>query len=203
MVRLLGRKSSGNVQKVIWLLEERGIAYQREDYGRQFGNTQDPAYRKLNPTGKVPTLVDGDTVVWESNTILRYLGNAHGDDALYPAEPAARSQVERWMDWQLAALNGPYLDIFRETKKPEAERSPALGKFADALAAELLLLDEALDGREWLVGGGLSLAEICLGPVIHRCLAFPIKLPALDNLRAWHKRYAGRLAFQTAVAETP
>ncbi|TFG84407.1 MAG: glutathione S-transferase family protein [Hyphomicrobiales bacterium] len=201
MMRLLGRKSSGNVQKVVWLLEERGIEYRREDYGRQFGNTQDPAYRKLNPTGKVPTLVDGDAVVWESNTILRYLANTRGDTTLYPADPVARSQVERWMDWQLAALNGPYLDIFREAKKPAAERSPALGKFADALAAELLLLDGALAGREWLAGEGLSLADICLGPIVHRCLAFPINLPALDNLRAWHQRYAGRPAFQTAIAE--
>ena len=121
MLQVLGRKTSGNVQKVIWLLEEMKQPYEREDYGRQFGNTGGD-YLKLNPNGKVPTLVDGDVVVWESNTILRYLGNKHGG-SFYPADPAARSHVERWMDWQLATLNSPYLAIFRDAKKPAAERS--------------------------------------------------------------------------------
>ena len=91
MLRLLGRNTSGNVQKVIFLLEELGAPYAREDYGRQFNNTQDAAYLKLNPNGKVPTLVDGDTVIWESNTILRYLAAKHEKDALYPTDPAART----------------------------------------------------------------------------------------------------------------
>src|ERR1051325_1839171 len=104
MLRVLGRGTSGNVQKVVWLLEELGASYKREDYGRQFNNTADAAYLALNPNGKVPTLVDGDTVIWESNTILRYLA-AKAGSKFYPADPAARSQVERWMDWQLASLN--------------------------------------------------------------------------------------------------
>ena len=82
MLRLLGRNTSGNVQKVLFALEELGIPYNREDYGRQFNNTQDAAYLKLNPNGKVPTLVDGDTVIWESNTILRYLAAKHKKDTL-------------------------------------------------------------------------------------------------------------------------
>ena len=98
MLRVLGRATSGNVQKVLFLLEELGIPYQREDYGRQFNNTQDAAYLGLNPNGKVPTLVDGDVVIWESNTILRYLATKHGATALYPTDLAQRSQVERWMD---------------------------------------------------------------------------------------------------------
>ena len=79
MLRLLGRKTSGNVQKVVFLLEELGLAYEREDYGRQFGNTGG-AYLRLNPNAKVPTLVDGELVIWESNTILRYL-SATADSA--------------------------------------------------------------------------------------------------------------------------
>src|SRR6516225_3216414 len=78
MIRLLGRQTSGNVQKVIFCLEELGLPYVREDYGRQFGNTLTEAYRKFNPTAKVPTLIDGDLVIWESHTILRYLAAVHG-----------------------------------------------------------------------------------------------------------------------------
>ena len=77
MIRLLGRQTSGNVQKVIFCLEELGVPYIREDYGRQFGNTLTDEYRKLNPNAKVPTLIDGDLVIWESHTILRYLAAVH------------------------------------------------------------------------------------------------------------------------------
>ena len=198
MLRVLGRKTSGNVQKVIWLLEEMGEPYKREDYGRQFNNTQDAAYLALNPNGKVPTVVDGDTVVWESNTILRYLANKRGSP-LYPADATARSQVERWMDWQLASLNGPYLAIFRDAKKPEAERSPSWSKDAEELGQQLQILAGALTAGGWIAGGAVSLADICLGPIIHRCLEFPIPLPALDRLKAWRGQVAARPAFQKAV----
>lgn len=199
-MRLLGRKTSGNVQKVLWLMEELGLDYIREDYGRQFGNTADAAYLRLNPTGKVPTLVDDDTVVWESNTILRYLCARHGSDLL-PSDPAARGKAELWMDWQLASLNAPYLAVFRESKKAEEERSPDLEQLADALAAQLALLDGHLSGgRAWLGGSAMSVAEIALGPIVHRCLNFPVRLPVFDNLDRWHASLAGREAFRKVVA---
>lgn len=199
MLRLLGRATSGNVQKVLWLMEELGLEYQREDYGRQFANTGDAAYLDLNPTGKVPTLVDGENVVWESNTILRYLSAREGNDLL-PADPARRSAAERWMDWQLASLNGPYLEVFRESKKSEAERSPDLPKLGEALAAQLQLLDGHLAGQEWLGGGAMTLAEFALGPIVHRCLNFPVDLPDFKDLRRWHDRLSSREAFRKVVA---
>ena len=198
MLRLLGRKTSGNVQKVIWLLDEIRADYAREDYGRQFGNTADSSYLAMNPTGKVPTLVDGETVIWESNTILRYVAARHGSGYL-PAEPAVRAHAETWMDWQLASLNAPYLEIFKETRKPEGKRSPSLPKLADTLADHLLLLDSHLGKQDWLAGGDLTLAEFALGPIIHRCLNFPIDLPALDNLSRWHKSLKERAAFAQVV----
>ena len=126
MIRLLGRQTSGNVQKVIFCLEELGLPYVREDYGRQFGNTLTDAYRKLNPNAKVPTLIAGDLVIWESHTILRYLAAVHGP-TLTGASAAERTMVERWMDWLLGALNTPYVAVFRDAKKAPAERA---GDFA-------------------------------------------------------------------------
>ena len=198
MLRVLGRSTSGNVQKVVWLLEELAQPYRREDYGRQFNNTQDAAYLKLNPNGKVPTLVDGNVVVWESNTILRYLANKHSTP-LYPNDAATRSQVERWMDWQLASLNGPYLGIFREAKKPAAERGANWAADAAELKAQLTILEGALADRAWLGGQDITLAEICLGPIIHRCLDFPVELPALERLKSWRSRIVARAAFKKAV----
>jgi glutathione S-transferase len=197
MLRILGRGTSGNVQKVVWLLEELKEPYQREDYGRQFNNTQTEAYLSLNPSGKVPTLVDGEAVVWESNTILRYLCNKlSGGAALYPNEPAARSQVERWMDWQLAALNAPFLGVFREAKKKAEERAASFAADAKDLTAQLELLERGTAGRPWLAGANFSIADICLGPVIDRVLAFPVSLPALPGVRAWRDKLVAREAYK-------
>ena len=197
MLRLLGRKTSGNVQKVVFLLEELGLPYEREDYGRQFGNTGG-AYLRLNPNAKVPTLIDGELVVWESNTILRYL-SARAGGALLPADPAARSHVERWMDWQLGAVNPFYMAVFLETKKPVEERGPILKQAGGNLGTQLAILDADMGVRAWVAGESMSLADICLGPIVHRCLGFPVDLPPLDNLRRWHERIAERPAFQRAV----
>jgi glutathione S-transferase len=197
MLKILGRGTSGNVQKVVWLLEELGVPYEREDYGRQFNNTQTEAYLKLNPNGKVPTLLDGDVAVWESNTILRYLcGRLPGGGAFHPTDPAARSQVERWMDWQLASLNAPYLGVFREAKKKEEERAPNFAADAKELAAQLEILERGTAGRTWLAGERFSLADICLGPIIDRTLAFPVTLPAIPGVRAWRDRIVAREAYK-------
>jgi len=199
MLRVLGRSTSGNVQKVVWLLEELGRPYGREDYGRQFNNTQDPAYLKLNPNAKVPTLVDGDVVVWESNSILRYICNSHDGRSFYPTDSAARSIVERWMDWQLASLNGPYLAIFKEAKKPAAERAASWDADAKELKAQLEILERGTAGGPWLAGAEMSLADICLGPIVHRCLDFPIDLPGLTGIRVWRDKIAARPAFKKAT----
>ena len=115
MLEVLGRATSGNVQKVLFLLEELGTPYKRHDYGKTFeGTTLTPQYQAINPTQKVPTLRDGELHVWESHTILRYVANKQEAHALYPRDPAARSQVERWMDWTLASLNVAYLAGFRK-----------------------------------------------------------------------------------------
>ena len=201
MLRVLGRSTSGNVQKVIWLLEELGsVPYRREDYGRQFNNTSDAAYLRLNPNGKVPTLVDGELAVWESNTILRYLCNRYGGEAFYPADAVRRSFIERWMDWQLAALYGPYVAIFKEAKKSPAERAASFATDAAELRTQLQILEQAAALDPWVVGGELSLADICLGPIVHRCLDFPVDLGGLPKVRAWRERVAGGPAFRKATA---
>jgi glutathione S-transferase len=199
MLRLLGRNTSGNVQKVLFALEELGIPYNREDYGRQFNNTQDAAYLKLNPNGKVPTLVDGNTVIWESNTILRYLAGKQGNATLYPTDLAARTEVERWMDWVLASVNYSYVQVFKDSKKAENERAPSFAADAKELAAQMAILEGAMAGKAWVTGGNFTLADVALGPIMHRCLDFPITLPALPHLKTWRAKLLERPAFKKAV----
>ncbi|MDB5410922.1 MAG: glutathione S-transferase [Rhodospirillales bacterium] len=196
MLRLLGRATSGNVQKILFLLEELGTRYEREDYGRIFNNTGTPEYLGLNPTNKVPTLIDGDLVIWESHTILRYVA-AREKSGLYPADPAARTYVERWMDWTLAALNPVYLVGFREAKKDAAERKAAVGQ---EIAAELKILEGQLAKNAWVAGGDFSVADIALAPIAIRCIAFPLDLPKLPAIEAWLDRLRERPAFVKATA---
>jgi len=199
MIRLLGRKTSGNVQKVLWLLEELGLEYVREDFGRQFNNTADEAYLRLNPNGKVPTLVDGDLVIWESNTILRYLANKTGG-RLYAADLGERTRIERWMDWQLAVLDQPFLAIFRDARLEPAERSAQFPANVKQLGQTLSILDRGLGVGSWAAGEAFTIADIALGPEVHRCLGFGVELPALPNVRRWHEAVVKRPAFQKATA---
>ena len=202
MIRLLGRQTSGNVQKVIFCLEELRVPYVREDYGRQFGNTTTEAYRRLNPNAKVPTLIDGELAIWESHTILRYLAAVHGP-RLTGATPAERTLVERWMDWLLGALNAPYVAVFKDAKKPAADRAADFAAQSTDLVAQLAILDTHLAGREWIALDRLTLAEMALAPIIKRCLEFPIERPRCRGLERWQAAVAGRPAFAVAIGSKP
>ena len=196
-MKLLGRKTSGNVQKVMFLFEELKMPYEREDYGRQFNNTQTADYLAKNPNAKVPTLVDGELVIWESNTILRYLATK-AKSPLYPTDAAKRTHVERWMDWQLSALNNPYLAMFREAKLEPEKRSADFAAQQKDLGAQLSILDKTM-GR-YVAGSEFSIADISLAPIVARCLRFGVELPSLPNLKRWDAEMQSREAFKKATA---
>jgi len=202
MIRILGRATSGNVQKVLFLLEEIGQKYVREDYGRQFKNTDTDAYRKLNPTMKVPTMVDGDVSSWESHTILRYLAALHAPK-LTGATPAECTQVERWMDWLLGALNTPYVAVFKDAKKPAAERAGDFAAQSADLVAQLKILDGHITGKSWFALDRFTLADVALAPIVKRCLEFPIEKPAFPELSRWMKAVEARPAFAVATGAKP
>jgi glutathione S-transferase len=202
VIRLLGRQTSGNVQKVVFCLEELRVPYKREDYGRQFGNTLTDEYRKLNPNAKVPTMIDGDLVIWESHTILRYLAAVHGPN-LTGATPGERSMVERWMDWLLGALNTPYVAVFRDAKKAPGERAPDFAAQSADLVAQLKILDGHVAGREWFALDRFTIADIALGSIVKRCLEFPIERPPCPELTRWQAAIDARPAFAVAIGAKP
>jgi glutathione S-transferase len=202
MIRVLGRATSGNVQKVLFLLEELRVPYVREDYGRQFNNTDTDAYRAMNPTKKVPTLIDGDVTTWESHTILRYIA-ALKKPELAGSTPAEKTQVERWMDWNLGALNTPYVAVFKDAKKAENERAADFTAQAKDLIAQLSVLDGHLAGKASFALERMTLADICLAPIVKRCLGFPIEKPAFAELTRWMKTIDARAAFAVATGIMP
>src|SRR6202023_2328908 len=126
MLKIWGRASSSNVQKVLWGCAELDLPFERVDLGGPFGGHRDPEYLQLNPKGLVPTVKDGDLIMWESNTICRYLASTHHGERLYPREAAARTHVERWMDGQPAVVAGPRGQLLSGLARPAPEpREPA------------------------------------------------------------------------------
>jgi glutathione S-transferase len=202
VIRLLGRQTSGNVQKIIFCLEELGVAYTREDYGRQFGNTNTDEYRKLNPNAKVPTLIDRDLVIWESHTILRYLAAVYRP-TLTGTTPAERTMVERWMDWLLGSVNTPYVAVFKDARKPPAERAFDFAAQSADLIAQMKILDGHLAGRDWVALDRLTIADMALGTIMKRCLEFPIERPAFAELKRWQAGIEGRPALAVATGAKP
>jgi glutathione S-transferase len=204
MLKIWGRASSSNVQKVLWCCAELDIPFERVDLGGPFGGNRDPEYLRMNPNGLVPTVKDGELVMWESNTICRYLAATRGGERLYPKDPAARTHVERWMDWQLAVVAPPMSQLLfgLVRTKPEARDPAAIEAARRRALAAWEIIDDAVKDRPYLAGAALSLAEIVLGTQIYRWFAFPIERPELANLRLWYDRLRARPGFRTHI-ETP
>ena len=198
MLTIWGRATSSNVQKVLWTCDELGVPFERLDAGREFGGVDQDWYARLNPNRLVPTIRDGELILWESNTIMRYLANRYGGEALYPTEPRARALVERWMDWQLSTLGPAITPVFWALVRPSPGGPDAgqLRALIDKLGRTWGLLDGHLDNRPYLAGDGLSLADIVLGNSIRRWYAFDFERPDLPNLAAWYKRLSARPGFQ-------
>jgi glutathione S-transferase len=201
MLKIWGRATSSNVQKVLWCCAELDLEFERVDVGGPFGGNRDPEYLAMNPNGLVPTVKDGDLVMWESNTICRYLAATHNGEHLYPRDPAARTHVERWMDWQLAVVAPPMGQLlFGLVRSTPETRDPAAIEAARRRAgAAWTIVDDELKDRPYLAGNHLSLAEIVLGTLIYRWFAFPIERPELPNLRAWYDRVHQRPGFKKHI----
>jgi glutathione S-transferase len=201
MLKVLGRNNSSNVQKVLWCLDELGLPFEREDVGGAFGRNRDPAYLALNPNGLIPTLVDKGRVLWESNTILRYLAASYDTGELWEPDPARRAVGEKWMDWQLSVLAPPMTPLFVQlVRTQETERDAALvAKSASKAAAAFRILDQALRDAPWLGGPRFTIADIPCGVLAYRWMHLPIERPDLGSLEDWYARLSVRPAYRRQV----
>jgi glutathione S-transferase len=203
MITIWGRANSVNVQKVLWLCDELALPFSRIDAGLQFGRNTEPEYLAMNPMGKVPALVDGDYVLWESNSILRYLVMQYGASSqLYPAAPRARASVDRWLDWVLSALQPAERPVFWAiVRTPDAQRDTAkLATDIDNVAKLWKMLDGHLQGRFYIEGETFTLADIVLGAYAKRWFGLPgVERASLPNLERWYQRLATRPGFKQYV----
>src|SRR5437870_9385375 len=166
-----GRANSVNVQKVLWCLAELDLAYERIDAGMQFGKNREADYLAMNPNGRIPTLVDGDYVLWESNSIMRYLCMAYGQvSPIYPQDAKRRAAVDRWLDWTLSTLQPVDRPVFWGLVRtpPEQRDMAALQKDADAEALVWRVAETQLATRRFIEGDQFTIADIALGAFARR-----------------------------------
>jgi glutathione S-transferase len=199
-----GRANSVNVQKVLWCLSELDLSYQRVDAGMAFGRNRDPDYLAMNPNGRVPTLVDGDFVLWESNSIMRYLVLAYAEGSpIYPEAPKRRASVDRWLDWSLSTLQPVDRPVFWAlVRTPIDERDMvAIQKDADAEAVVWRIADAQLATRRFIEGDDFTIADIALGAYARRWFGVEgVTKPRLANLERWFAEFASRPGFVQFIA---
>jgi len=206
MLKLWGRVNSVNVKKVLWMLDELGIPHARSNAGLEHGVVDTPEYRALNPNGRVPTIEDGGFVLWESNSILRYLAVKHGS-ALYPADLKARASADRWMDWQLSTLSPAERNLFWGLVRtaPEKRDMGAVIAAMKAAATCWAMVDAwiARHGGPYLDGGQMTIADIVLGCYARRWFGDEVRvegMPPFPALAAWYARIGERPGFRRWVA---
>ena len=194
MLRIWGRITSINVRKAVWTAQELGLMFERIDAGGAFGVTKTPEYMAMNPNSVVPTLVDGDFTLWESNVVVRYLCATHSLGDLYPTDLKERFNAERWMDWQQTTFSPSGRDAFWQLiRVPEPERD--MKKVEASISGTEILLDrfEAhLRTTEYVGGSRLTMADIPMACEIHRW--FGLNLPAKPRpyIEAWYAKMLAR-----------
>jgi len=202
MLTVWGRRSSFNVQKVMWLIGELELDHNHIDAGGAFGGLDAPEFLAMNPHGRVPVIRDDAATVWESHAILRYLAARHGRGRFWSDDPSARAPVDGWMDWSQTALQPDFLGgvFWGFYRTPEEQRNwTAIRAALARCASHFGLLDRLLDGRQFLLGDALSLADITAGTSLYRYFELDIERPPLPHVERWYRTLQQRAAFRTHV----
>lgn len=193
MLTILGKPSSINVRKVLWTCAEIGVPFGHEAWGAGFRSTDVPEFLALNPNALVPVMRDGPLVLWESNTICRYLASRHARADLLPAEAGRRAMVEQWMDWQAGELNNSWRYAFMALvrQSPAHADASAVGHSVANWNRHMQLLEQQLEKTgAFITGDSFTLADIVLALSINRWQLTPIERPDCPAIAA----YAARIA---------
>jgi glutathione S-transferase len=194
MLRIWGRLSSINVQKVVWAADELGLDYERRDAGGAFGIVSTPEYRRMNPNGLVPVIEDDGFVLWESNAIVRYLAAKHGEGALWPRDLQVRAEADRWMDWGITTFIPAMRDAFWQLVRTPAEKRDAQAVEASRAASEkaAAILDAHLAGRAFVAGERFTPGDIVMGVAAHRWLRLPLPREPRPGMERWYASLKAR-----------
>lgn len=201
MIDVWGRRSSSNVQKVIWALGELGLDFKRHTVGGSFGGVREAAYLKMNPNALVPVLQDGDITMFESNAIVRYLGARYGEGTLRPKEPKALALAEQWMEWQQLNVV-PHISVifWNLVRSPVEQRNDKAVADANSKLADVLpIADRALATAPWFAGDRFSFGDIVLGVLYWRYSCLDCTKPDTPNIKRWLEALKQREPYQKWV----
>ncbi|MEY8839172.1 glutathione S-transferase family protein, partial [Cribrihabitans sp. XS_ASV171] len=189
MLEIWGRRSSSNVQALMWCVGELGLDHVRHDAGFTYGGTDTEAFAAMNPNRTIPVLRDeGGAPIWETGAILRYLSGRYANARFWPGDPARRAQVDKWAEWaKINVAMGFTVPIFWPlVRMPETERNPAaIAAALDRLHAVLGIAERQLQENAWLAGENFTLADIQFGHVLYRYFDIGIERPDLPMLRQY------------------
>jgi glutathione S-transferase len=201
MLRIWGRVNSVNVKKALWAAEELGLKYERIDAGMQFGVNNTADYKRMNPTGLVPTIEDDGFTLWESHAIVRYLAAKHGAGTLCPTDARQRADADRWMDWTHSFSREFQRPVFWPLVRtpPEQRDSKAIAEAVRKCGEMLAVPEQTLRQRPFLGGSALTMGDIPLGCHVQLWMRLPIERPRLPGLEAWFARLCERAAYRRIV----
>lgn len=196
-----GRASSSNVQKVLWALAELDITFERRDAGAHYGVVDTDEYRRMNPNGRVPTLVEGDFILYESNAIVRYLTQQHGGVLVPAGGNQGHALADQWMDWAATSFTQSMSAVFwHKVRTPKAKQDATQFNVQyKAMIAGAGILDKRLGDTPWLAGEHFSMADIPTGAWMYRYYDIDIERPDLPNLQRWYNALTERDAFRKTV----
>lgn len=201
MIVLWGRDTSLNVQKPMWAMYELGVEFKRIDAGGAYGKLDTAEYGAMNPNRRVPTLIDGELVMWESNACTRYIAARYGAGILWPEDPAARAHADMWMDWQQTMYLPAFQPVFNElVRVPRAKRDmDMVAAKAKECGALMGMLDAWLEGRDYIAGDALCMGDIPVGASLYRYFDLPIERPSLPRVAAYYARLQARQAYRDSA----
>lgn len=201
MLKIWGRTSSVNVQKVMWAVAELGLAHERVDAGLHYGQVNEPWYRAMNPNGRVPVIDDDGFVLWESNAVVRYLAAKHGAGGLWADDLRVRADGDRWMDWALSTMAPIMTPLFwgmirtpKDKQNPEAIESDRV-----KMEEVMKILDARLARAPYVAGDTLTMGDIPVGCFTYRWYALPMPHGEHPHLAAWYERLKSRPGFRAQV----
>lgn len=195
MITVLGRRNSANVQKVMWTLGELDLPYQRNDVGGSFGYPEDYP----SPNQVVPTLKDNDLVVWESGACVRHLARTYGAGSLWPEDPAQLALADMWMEWHRSDIAAAFFPLFQMLIRDMPSTPETIARLTANCGRIFGQLDTQLQGRDFICGDTLSMADIVNGAIAYRYMTLPIERPALPAMQAWYARLTDRPAYRKHV----
>lgn len=201
--KVWGRKSSSNVQALLWCLHELELDYERVDAGFTYGVNDTDAYLKMNPNGKVPTLVDGDNpAIFETGAIMRYLANNYAPESFWPTNKLDRARVDMWAEWSKINIAANFTDplFWGLVRMPQARRDPAKIVAGHKLLNSFLrIANEQLAQTAYLAANQLTLADIQFGHILFRYYDIDLPRTPFEHIDRYYELLTQREAFQSAV----